>query len=160
METPELDLVLATKCKHPSLSSLKLFAWLQYYCMPLDDCRMIETCCGNNIRIGEEGLLRWRTINCLWTHNRKHTTVTIILDYHGNHNSWLHIQLRIFILLCLDGSQRPYSRLSRPEPLLFLSSSFSVALTRLSDIRYEFLKAKDILYQPFLSTLIYLMTTL
>jgi hypothetical protein len=31
-----------------------------------------------------------------------------------------------------DGSLRPYSRLSRPEPLLFLPSSSSVVLTRLS----------------------------
>jgi hypothetical protein len=31
-----------------------------------------------------------------------------------------------------DGSLRPYSRFSRPEPLLFLSSSSSVVLTRLS----------------------------
>jgi hypothetical protein len=36
-----------------------------YYCMPHDDGRMTETCCGNNIRGGEEELLRWRTINCL-----------------------------------------------------------------------------------------------
>jgi hypothetical protein len=34
-----------------------------------------------------------------------------------------------------DGSLRLYSRLSRPEPLLFLPSSFSVALTRLSGPR-------------------------
>jgi hypothetical protein len=32
-----------------------------------------------------------------------------------------------------DEFLRPYSRLSRPEPLLFLPSSSSVALTRLSD---------------------------
>jgi hypothetical protein len=31
-----------------------------------------------------------------------------------------------------DGSLQPYSRLSRPEPLLFLSSSSSFVLTRLS----------------------------
>jgi hypothetical protein len=31
-----------------------------------------------------------------------------------------------------DGSLQPYSRLSRPEPLLFLPSSSSVVLTRLS----------------------------
>jgi hypothetical protein len=31
-----------------------------------------------------------------------------------------------------DGSLRPYSRLSRPEPLLFLSSSSSIVLTRLT----------------------------
>jgi hypothetical protein len=31
-----------------------------------------------------------------------------------------------------DGSLRPYSRLSGPEPLLFLPSSSSVVLTRLS----------------------------
>jgi hypothetical protein len=31
-----------------------------------------------------------------------------------------------------DGSLRPYYRLSRPEPLHFLSSSSSVVLTRLS----------------------------
>jgi hypothetical protein len=31
-----------------------------------------------------------------------------------------------------DGSPRPYSRISRPEPLLFVSSSSSVVLTRLS----------------------------
>jgi hypothetical protein len=34
-----------------------------------------------------------------------------------------------------DGSLRPYSRLSRPEPLLFLSSSSSLVLTRLSEPR-------------------------
>jgi hypothetical protein len=34
-----------------------------------------------------------------------------------------------------DGSQRPYSRLSRPEALLFLPSSSSVVLTRLSGPR-------------------------
>jgi hypothetical protein len=34
-----------------------------------------------------------------------------------------------------DGSLRPYSRLSRPEPLLFLPSSSSVVLTRLSGPR-------------------------
>jgi hypothetical protein len=34
-----------------------------------------------------------------------------------------------------DESLRPYSRLSRPEPLLFLPSSSSVALTRLSGPR-------------------------
>jgi hypothetical protein len=34
-----------------------------------------------------------------------------------------------------DGSLRPYSGLSRPEPLLYLSSSSSVALTRLSGPR-------------------------
>jgi hypothetical protein len=32
----------------------------------------------------------------------------------------------------LDGSLRPCSRFSRPEPLRFLPSSFSVLLTRLS----------------------------
>jgi hypothetical protein len=32
----------------------------------------------------------------------------------------------------LDGSLRPYSRLSRPKPLFFLQNSFSVVLTRLS----------------------------
>jgi hypothetical protein len=34
-----------------------------------------------------------------------------------------------------DGSLRPYSRFSRPEPLLFLSSSPSIVLTRLSGPR-------------------------
>jgi hypothetical protein len=34
-----------------------------------------------------------------------------------------------------DGSPRPYSRISRPEPLLSLSSSSSVVLTRLSGPR-------------------------
>jgi hypothetical protein len=34
-----------------------------------------------------------------------------------------------------DGSLRPYFRISRPEPLLFLSSSSSVVLTRLSGPR-------------------------
>jgi hypothetical protein len=34
-----------------------------------------------------------------------------------------------------DGSLRPYSRLSRPEPLLFLPSNSSVVLTRLSGPR-------------------------
>jgi hypothetical protein len=38
-----------------------------------------------------------------------------------------------------DGSLRPYSRLSRPEPLLFLSSSASVVLTRLSGYSQFFL---------------------
>jgi hypothetical protein len=33
------------------------------------------------------------------------------------------------------GSLRPYARFSRPEPLLFLSSSSSVLLTRLSGPR-------------------------
>jgi hypothetical protein len=28
------------------------------YCMPLDDGRMTETCRGNNMRAGEEELLR------------------------------------------------------------------------------------------------------
>jgi hypothetical protein len=38
--------------------------------MPLDDGRLTETRCGNNIREGEKELLRWRTINCLQTiHN-------------------------------------------------------------------------------------------
>jgi hypothetical protein len=36
-----------------------------------------------------------------------------------------------------DGSLRPYSRFSKPEPLLFLQSSSSVVLTRLSGPRYE-----------------------
>jgi hypothetical protein len=31
-----------------------------------------------------------------------------------------------------DGSPRPYSRISSPEPLLFIPSSSSVVLTRLS----------------------------
>jgi hypothetical protein len=34
-----------------------------------------------------------------------------------------------------DASLRPYSRISRPEPLLFLPSSSSVELTRLSGPR-------------------------
>jgi hypothetical protein len=34
-----------------------------------------------------------------------------------------------------DGSLRPYSRFSRPEQLLFLSSSSSVVFTRLSGAR-------------------------
>jgi hypothetical protein len=37
----------------------------------------------------------------------------------------------------LNGSPRPYSRFCRPEPLLFLSSSSSVVLTRLSGHRYK-----------------------
>jgi hypothetical protein len=36
-----------------------------------------------------------------------------------------------------DGSLRPYSRLSRPEPLLFLPSSYSIVLTRLSGPRFR-----------------------
>jgi hypothetical protein len=32
--------------------------------MPLDDGRMTETCCGNDIGRGEEELLRRRTHNC------------------------------------------------------------------------------------------------
>jgi hypothetical protein len=41
-----------------------------------------------------------------------------------------------------DGSLRPYSRISRPEPILFLSSSASVVLTRLSrpDLHRQFFK--------------------
>jgi hypothetical protein len=35
-----------------------------------------------------------------------------------------------------DGSLWPYFRLSRPEPLLFLPSSFSIVLTRLSHLIY------------------------
>jgi hypothetical protein len=34
-----------------------------------------------------------------------------------------------------DGSLRPYSRISKPELLLFLSSSSSIVLTRLSGPR-------------------------
>jgi hypothetical protein len=34
-----------------------------------------------------------------------------------------------------DGSLRPYSRFSRPEPLLFLPSSSSIVLTRLNEPR-------------------------
>jgi hypothetical protein len=34
-----------------------------------------------------------------------------------------------------DGSLLPYSRLSRPEPLLFLPSSSSVVLTKMSAVR-------------------------
>jgi hypothetical protein len=34
-----------------------------------------------------------------------------------------------------DGSLRPYSRSSRPEPLIFLPSSSSVVLTRLNGPR-------------------------
>jgi hypothetical protein len=34
-----------------------------------------------------------------------------------------------------DGSPRPYSRFSRPQPLLFLSSSSSIVFTRLSELR-------------------------
>jgi hypothetical protein len=34
-----------------------------HHCLPPDDVRMIETCCGNNIGRGEE-LLHWRTHNC------------------------------------------------------------------------------------------------
>jgi hypothetical protein len=34
-----------------------------------------------------------------------------------------------------DGSLRPYSRISRPEPQYFLSSSSSVVLTRMSGPR-------------------------
>jgi hypothetical protein len=34
-----------------------------------------------------------------------------------------------------DGSLMPYSQISRPEPLLFLPSSSSVVLTRLSGLR-------------------------
>jgi hypothetical protein len=37
-----------------------------------------------------------------------------------------------------DGSLRPYSRLSRPEQLLFLSSSSSIVHTRLSEARSKF----------------------
>jgi hypothetical protein len=36
-----------------------------------------------------------------------------------------------------DGSLRPYSRFSRPEPILFLSSSWSVVLTRMSGTRFR-----------------------
>jgi hypothetical protein len=34
-----------------------------------------------------------------------------------------------------DGSLRPYSRISRPAPLIFLSRSSSIVLTRLSGLR-------------------------
>jgi hypothetical protein len=37
----------------------------------------------------------------------------------------------------LDGSLRQHSRLSRPEPLFFLSSSSSIVLTRLSGPRFR-----------------------
>jgi hypothetical protein len=36
-----------------------------------------------------------------------------------------------------DGSLRPYSRLSRPQPLHFLPSSSSIVLTRLSGSRFR-----------------------
>jgi hypothetical protein len=36
-----------------------------------------------------------------------------------------------------DGSLRPYSRLSTPERLLFLSGGSSIVLTRLSGPRYR-----------------------
>jgi hypothetical protein len=43
-----------------------------------------------------------------------------------------------------DGSVRQYSRLSRPEPLLFLSSSPSIVLTRLSGPRSRLTTSQEI----------------
>jgi hypothetical protein len=53
-----------------------------------------------------------------------------------------------------DGSLRPYSRFSRPEPLLFLSSSSSVVLSELSGPQDELCHDKHTafkkgLVQPF-----------
>jgi hypothetical protein len=42
-----------------------------------------------------------------------------------------------------DGSLRLYSRLSRPDPLLFLPSSSSIVLTRLSGPRSGLLLRKS-----------------
>jgi hypothetical protein len=38
----------------------------------------------------------------IYTRNRKHTTITTIRDFHSNHNSWLHIQLRYIVLRCFE----------------------------------------------------------
>jgi hypothetical protein len=73
--------------RHTVVYCLKPFAWLQYYCMSLDDGRMNETCCGNNIGGGEKELLRWWTIIALLI---IHTQQEAWPRYH---NSWLHIQL-------------------------------------------------------------------
>jgi hypothetical protein len=58
---------------------------------------MIETFCGNNIgRGGEKICCIRRTHNCSvnYTHTiGSNTTVTTMRDCHGNHNSWLLIQL-------------------------------------------------------------------
>jgi hypothetical protein len=43
-----------------------------------------------------------------------------------------------------DGSIQAYSRLSKPEPLLFLPSSFSILLTRLSGARYRLTTSEKI----------------
>jgi hypothetical protein len=51
---------------------------------------------------GEEELLRWRTHNCLvnYTHaTGSNTTITTMRDIHGNHNSWLLIQLTSILIL-------------------------------------------------------------
>jgi hypothetical protein len=42
---------------------------------------------------------------------------------------------RVIIRGQRDGALHPYSRISRPEPLLFLPSSSSIVLTRLSGPR-------------------------
>jgi hypothetical protein len=46
-----------------------------------------------------------------------------------------------------DGSLRPYSRVSRPEPLLFLPSSSSVLLTRLSGPRSRPTTSQEIFHE-------------
>jgi hypothetical protein len=62
--------------------------------MSPDDGRMTETCCGNNIRRGEEELLHWWTINCLINIRKQQGA------HHSNHNSSLHIQLTVLSLSC------------------------------------------------------------
>jgi hypothetical protein len=52
--------------------------------MPHDDGRMTETCCGNDIRRGEEEMLRWWTHNCFvnYTHaTGSNTVITTMCDY-------------------------------------------------------------------------------
>jgi hypothetical protein len=61
----------------------------------------IDITYNNNIGRGEEELLRWRTNNCFvnYTHaTGSNTTVTTIRDSHGNHNSWILIQLTVMDL--------------------------------------------------------------
>jgi hypothetical protein len=54
--------------------------------MPLDDGGMTETCCGNNIRGGEEELLCWQTINCWITVQEVWLTTKLILECHREPN--------------------------------------------------------------------------
>jgi hypothetical protein len=57
--------------------SCKDLATVQY-CMPPDDGRMTETCCGNKIRRGREKVLHWLTHNCFVNNIRSYRHLQIL----------------------------------------------------------------------------------